>query len=157
MIHTISAAYCTCRLIKEKPLWMCTNPLMKLVCEHLGQLPQDVLKTKASVWTSLAVHFCFKIKIKITCLHWIVSYRIQWRFQLLDRCSAACGARRGGSTLKHKGSWDGAGRRVGIQVLTRLFCHDQLVFCFSINHCFPLGHLQRRWSVVTVISQPLLS
>ena len=49
-----------------------------------------------------------------------------------------------GTALKHEGPRGGARGRVGGQVLTSLFCHDQLVLSLAINHCFPLTHLQRR-------------
>lgn len=77
---------------------------------------------------------------QIVCLHWIVSYRSQSRFQVSDRRSSV------GAALKHEGPRGRAGRRVRVQILTGLFCHDQLVLGLPINHCFPLADLQRRQS-----------
>lgn len=51
--------------------------------------------------------------------------------------------------LKHKGSRGRARWRVRVQVLTGLFCHDQLVLRLPINHCFPLTHLHRRQPLIT--------
>lgn len=117
----------------------------------LGQWPRNVLKTIPAAMPFCCVlgsAFLLRKKNKIICLHWIVSYRIQWRFQLLDGCSSvACAAR--GTALKHKGPWGRARWRVRVQVLTGLFCHDELVLCLPINHCFPLTHLKRRQPVIT--------
>lgn len=72
-------------------------------------------------------------KTGIICLHWIVSYRVQR--SLWDGRSVA------GAALEDQGPGGGARRWVGVQVLTGLFGHDQLVFCLAVHHRLPVAHL----------------
>lgn len=49
-----------------------------------------------------------------------------------------------GAALEDEGPGGGARRWVGVQVLTGLFGHDQLVFSLTVDHRFPVAHLRKR-------------
>lgn len=59
-------------------------------------------------------------------------------FSLWDGRSAA------GAALEDEGPGGGAGRWVGVQVLTGLLGHDQLVLRLPVDHRFPVTHLRKR-------------
>lgn len=95
-------------------------------------------------WTSLAVHFCFRNnKIKSFVFTGLSLTGFSGGFSCWTGIVVLP------APLKHKGPWDRARWRVRVQVLTGLFCHDQLVLCLSINHRFPITHLQRRQATIT--------
>lgn len=49
-----------------------------------------------------------------------------------------------GAALEDEGPGGGAGRWVGVQVLTGLLGHDQLVLRLPVDHRFPVAHLRKR-------------
>lgn len=64
---------------------------------------------------------------------------------LLQGSAEAFSLRDGPSlALEDEGPGGGARRWVGVQVLTGLFGHDQLVFCLPVDNRFPVAHLCRR-------------
>lgn len=94
-------------------------------------------KNNAVPSASLAVHFCLKKKTGTICLDCLLQGSAE-AFSLWDGCSVA------GAALEDKGPGCGARRWVGVQVLTGLFGHDQLVFRLPVDHRFPVAHLHKR-------------